>query len=250
MARFCPNCGTEVDETAVFCPTCGQPIDQEAEVEMPEAPAWPEPPAATPERGIEPESTQEAPLTQPPLAADEPEEPAEATASPAAPERPSFREQPTRVEDRPPVPPPAAAPVPRRPARGSERRAAASSVQLTPPVTLTGWLIGGGAVLAAIGLVVGLFPPGGVNPIDLLLLVGLLWIAATVFLSSAMPQFGQLRLTTLVIVLIGFGMALDRIGFGSAGAADLLLFLGTAAAAIGAVLLELGHDQPLGGPQS
>ena len=24
MARFCPNCGTEVDEHAVFCPTCGQ----------------------------------------------------------------------------------------------------------------------------------------------------------------------------------------------------------------------------------
>lgn len=243
MARFCPNCGTEVDETAVFCPTCGQPIDQGAEVEMPEAPAWPEPRvAAAPEGGVEPTSAQEAPV-QPALAADEPEEPAAATAPPpAAP--PEFREQPTRVEDRPAVP------MPRRPARGSERRGAASSVQLTPPVTLTGWLIGGGAVLAAIGLVVGLFPPGGVNPIDLLLLVGLLWIAATVFLSSAMPQFGQLRLTTLVIVLIGFGMALDRIGFGAAGAADLLLFLGTAAAAIGAVLLELGHDQPLGGPQS
>ena len=27
-ARFCPNCGTEVDETPRFCPTCGQPIDQ------------------------------------------------------------------------------------------------------------------------------------------------------------------------------------------------------------------------------
>ncbi len=64
-----------------------------------------------------------------------------------------------------------------------------------------------------------------------------------------MPQFGQLRLTILVILLVGFGMALDRIGLGATGAAGLLLFLGTAAAAIGAVLLELGHDQPLGGPQ-
>ena len=43
MARFCPNCGTEVDDTAVFCPTCGQPIDQASETEIPAAPAWPDP---------------------------------------------------------------------------------------------------------------------------------------------------------------------------------------------------------------
>ena len=35
MARFCANCGTEVDESAIFCPTCGQPIDEAAETEMP-----------------------------------------------------------------------------------------------------------------------------------------------------------------------------------------------------------------------
>ena len=44
--RFCPNCGTEVDETALFCPTCGQAIDQAAETAMPAAPAWPEPATA------------------------------------------------------------------------------------------------------------------------------------------------------------------------------------------------------------
>src|ERR671916_165927 len=47
MSRFCPNCGTEVDDTAVFCPTCGQPIDQEVESEMPPAPAWPDPEPST-----------------------------------------------------------------------------------------------------------------------------------------------------------------------------------------------------------
>ena len=31
MARFCPNCGTEVEDTAVYCPTCGQAIDQSTE---------------------------------------------------------------------------------------------------------------------------------------------------------------------------------------------------------------------------
>ena len=51
--RYCPNCGTEVDDTAAFCPTCGQAIDQAAETAMPAAPAWPEPagPASTPRAG-------------------------------------------------------------------------------------------------------------------------------------------------------------------------------------------------------
>jgi hypothetical protein len=55
---------------------------------------------------------------------------------------------------------------------------------------------------------------------------------------------------TLVVVLLAFGMAIDRIMFGGAGIGELLFFLGAAAAAIGAILLELGRDQPLGGPQS
>ena len=42
MVRYCPSCGTEVEDSAVFCPTCGQPIDQAAETEMPAAPTWPE----------------------------------------------------------------------------------------------------------------------------------------------------------------------------------------------------------------
>ena len=59
MSRYCPNCGTEVDETAVFCPTCGQPIDEAMETEIPAAPAWPEPqapvaPAEAPTRAIPP----------------------------------------------------------------------------------------------------------------------------------------------------------------------------------------------------
>ena len=60
--RYCPNCGTEVDDTAAFCPTCGQAIDQAAETAMPAAPAWPEPaapprphePAAAPAQSWEP----------------------------------------------------------------------------------------------------------------------------------------------------------------------------------------------------
>jgi nucleoside recognition membrane protein YjiH len=107
------------------------------------------------------------------------------------------------------------------------------------------WLIGGGALLAALGVLIGLLD-GVLNPVELILLVALLAIAAAVFFSARVPDIPNLRLVTLVVVLIGFGIALDRLGFGGAGVGELLLFLGTAAAAIGAIILELGRDQPLG----
>ena len=218
MARYCANCGTEVEDHAVFCPTCGQPIDQASETEIPAAPAWPEP-------------------------VDEgaPPAPFQAAAQPRW-------EEPTRTE----VPPPAAAPPPppaAEPIRPVPASAGPPPVPLTMPVTLSAWLIGGGALLAALGVIVGLFG-GFLNPVDLLLLVLLLGIAATVFLSANVPAIPHLRLITFAVVLVGFGMALDRLGFGTAGAGELLLFIGTAAAAIGAIILELGRDQPLGGPQS
>ena len=217
MSRFCANCGTEVEDLAVFCPTCGQPIDQASETEIPAAPAWPDP------------------------ALDEPAAPAPLPAA-----APARWEEPTRT-DVPPAPPaaPAAGPSPQPSGR---RGAPTVNVPVTMPVTLSAWLIGGGSAVAALGVVIGLF--GGVlNPIDLILLLLLIGIAATVFLSANVPAIPHQRLMTLVIVLIGFGTALNRIGFGSAGVGELLLLLGTAAAAIGAIILELGRDQPLGGPQ-
>jgi hypothetical protein len=112
------------------------------------------------------------------------------------------------------------------------------------PVTLSGWLIGIGAVLGVVGILIGLLD--GINPIDLILLLGLVAVAVVVFFPSVVATFQNLRLITLVIALIGFGIALDRLGFARAGPGELLLFLGTATAAIGAIILELGRDQPLG----
>ena len=230
MSRFCANCGTEVEDSAVFCPTCGQPIDQASDAEMPAAPAWPE---RAPVEGDAPASVEDA--------VDDAWQ--------------SRFEEPTRVE---PVQPAAGIDAPRAapppgphaadPAAGPPA-APRINVPFTMPVTLSAWLIGGGSALAALGVLIGLFG-GFLNPIDLVLLLFLIGIAVTVFFSASVPAVPHLQLVTLVVVLIGFGMALDRIGFGGAGIGELLLFVGTAAAAIGAIILELGRDQPLGVPQS
>jgi len=52
----------------------------------------------------------------------------------------------------------------------------------------------------------------------------------------------------MAVALIGLGVALDRIGFGSAGLGALLLFLGTAAVSAGALLAEIGRDSPMASP--
>jgi hypothetical protein len=233
MARFCPNCGTEVDDTAVFCPTCGQPIDQATETEIPPAPAWPDPPPPEPrpERAAEPfESTEPARWTDDDVV-------------------PARVEDPTRVEDVPQPSPAASAAPPPPPPAAADRRAPQVNLPVTWPVTLSAWLIGVGTFVAAVGVVIGLFR-GVINPIDLLLILLLLAIAVTIFFSTNVPAIPHLRMATMVVVLIGFGIAIDRIGFGAAGIGELLLFLGTAAAAIGCILVELGRDQPLGGSRS
>lgn len=286
MTRYCANCGTEVDESAIFCPTCGQPIEQDTETEMPAAPAWPEPEpraAAAPSPGPRSEPLPEPepeplPVPEPPAAApmsapaeesprwqgDDSADVAAPSAGPAIAASRSYRDEPAR--DAPPVERPAArteaqpvspAPPPSAPppgASGTERpsgRASgpAASVPFTAPVTLSAWLIGVGAALGALGAIIGLFDSTGAA-IDLLAFVALLGVAITVFFTTALPAIPHLRFITLVVVLVTFGIGLDRLGAGGAGAGDLLLFLGAAAAMIGAVLLELGHDQPLGGPQT
>ncbi|MFN2417346.1 MAG: zinc-ribbon domain-containing protein [Candidatus Limnocylindria bacterium] len=233
MARFCANCGTEVEDTAVFCPTCGQPIDQPtdqgSENEIPPAPAWPDP-TGDQGQGQEPEPDD---------------------ASPGDARQARF-EEPTRAEEAPPPaaaalsPPPTSTPPPR--ADHGQPSRTPINLPVTMPLTLSAWLIGGGAALAALGVIIGMFD-GFLNPVDLILLLALIGIAASVFFSANVPNIANLRLITLAIVLVGFGIGLDRIGFGGAGIGELILFLGTAAAAIGAILLELGRDQPLGGTQ-
>ncbi|HEX7171045.1 MAG TPA: zinc ribbon domain-containing protein [Candidatus Limnocylindria bacterium] len=253
MARFCPSCGTEVDETAVFCPTCGQPIDQDAETQMPAAPAWPEPderarpvepaPEPPPAAAVPPVDDRAAGWERGETPLREGYVPSDITG-----DEPSHVE-PTRVEPRPEFPRPPDPRVDPGPESRPEAGRPAVDLPITMPVTLSAWLIGIGAALGAVGALIGLFDGFG-SAIDLLALLALLVVAAAVFFSAALPAIPHLRFITLAVVLVAFGVALDRLGFGRAGAGDLLLFLGSAAAVIGAVLLELGHDQPLSGPQS
>jgi hypothetical protein len=212
MIHYCPNCGTEVDETAAFCPTCGQPLDEVRDGGQATIPRIREAPQRT---------AQPAP-SQPP--------PAEALTDPV---------EPTRSD---------AAEPPAGPEQGGVQTSSLPRVELpiTWPVMLSGWLIGVGAIIAALGLVVIFF--NYLNPIDLVLLVLLLLIAATVFLSASLPAVPHQRLATLSVALIGLGVALDRIGFGSAGLGALLLFLGTAGVSSGALLAEVGRDRPMANP--
>jgi hypothetical protein len=247
MARYCGSCGTEVDETAVFCPTCGQPIDDDAPTEMPGAPAWPEAaesdvdpdqPAAT-ESGPAPD--EEPPAAPQPEADGLADAPTRLEARPAPEERDATAERHDEPAQRQPGSAPAA--PPRR-----ERSRPRIDLPITAPLTLSGWLVGIGSALAVIGLII-ILVTTVLNVIDLLLLLGLVGVGATVFLSATLPAVPHVRLITLVVVLVAFGVALDRIGFRAGGVGELLLFLGSAAAAIGSIILELGQDQPLGGPR-
>lgn len=270
--RFCPVCGTEVDETAAFCPTCGQRLDAadtQAE-DIPAAPAWPQfepeperaheaaPEAqAAPEAESEPEAEPEVgsmPPTEPEPGSGPYTRPAGGTQPPAEEPHPEQ----TLTWDAPPTTPPAApwtaapppgpsAPPPVTTDQPERTGGSLEQVELpfTWPVTMSGWLIGVGALAGALSLLFDFRT--FVNPVALISFVLLLGVAATVFLSTHVPDFANRRLWVLVVVVAAFGVGLWRIGFG-AGFAAAVFFLATLAAAAGAIMLELGRDRPMGGP--
>ncbi len=202
--RYCANCGTGVDDDARFCPVCGQPIDP------PEAPI-PATPASTD------------------AAADLPGEP-ETEAEPEAP------------VEAPVAPPAATLPRPETPASMPAVAERASDLPFSLPTMLSGWLIGGGSLLAAIGLA-----PSLGRALSVILFVGLLWLAASVFLPDRLPEVPRERLVILAVAFIGLGMALDRTGFDPRGWETTFL-IGMLAVAGGALLVELDRDRPIPPP--
>lgn len=244
MARFCGNCGTEVDDDAAFCPSCGQPLAagaaEEVTAEIPPAPAWPAP---ADEEHDATEADVEAPVAEP--------EPSDAPVVAAQPPPADERRAAPPAAVAPPPPPAAPPPPPPSAASGGPGRPSQTQVDIpiTWPVTMSGWLIGGGAVVAALGFLTELFALRGagtaMSVIFLLLMLGL---AATVFFSSSVPAVPHLRLVTLGVGFAALGVALDRLGFNSAGIGTLLVLIGAGAACAGAVIAELGRDRPMAGP--
>ncbi len=281
-AAFCPSCGRpiaafEADDPAAAIPPAPawpeparppepeppapmandpEPMPPPAETSNPTTAGtppgvlgWNREPATPPPAEAPHDAFDAAPASPPPPMAphDAPEhEPPPVTQSRAAAPPPRAAGAP------PPVEPPTAPPPPAGPFPGAAgERSAGPQVELpiTWPVTLSGWLIGGGTFVAAVGFLADMFGfRGAGNVVNVLFLLLLLGVAATVFLSASMPAISHLRLATLCVSFLALGIALDRLGFSFAGFGTLLVLLGAAAAAAGAVILELGRDQPMAGP--
>lgn len=204
---------------------------------MPAAPAWPDPVTEDERRAVA-EPPPERPREPSPPIGDEPE----AWRN----ERGQVTMTSPQVADAQPPPASPAHPAPTHPPAARGAGQSAVNLPITWPVTLSGWLIGVGALLAVVGVVVGLVR-GAALPLDLVIALALLGIAATVFFAANLPAIAHLRLVTLGTAFIGVGIGLDRLMVGFADVGDLLLLLGTAAAAVGGALVEIGRDQPLGG---
>ena len=231
MARFCANCGTQVEEDARFCPACGEPIEPDAANALPPAPAWPAP---EPEPGAEqaahadgsPAVTEQSTLGPPP-------EPGHPSAGHEMPEASS--------------PPVAASP-----------RARPTPQGVTLPATLSGWLVGAGAAVAALSIFLPWVPFaerytagwGLASGLNVLLLLLLLAVAATIFFAEAVPRPAHLELAILAVALIGLGVGLDRLAIGGAAAGAILFTLGVLAASLGAILPLIGRDVQVGGPRA
>jgi hypothetical protein len=269
MARACANCGTEVDDDALFCPTCGEPIERGSEPDLPPAPDWPSAPpvnASGSAAGGQVAEPAYAPLDQEAVkerdatratstvdreaVAPPPGEPESAGPSPAAPAEadipPWRRGAAYRAATTPS--PAASGPIPPRP--GALRPEGI----IRPPTTLSGWLIGGGAFVAIVGMllpwvVAGTYTGswGLASGINLLFTLVVLAVLAVVFLPHLVPDPPERNLVLLAIALIGVGIGLDRLGLPLTGSGAMIFLIGMLACAAGAFLAQLGLDRAVGG---
>jgi hypothetical protein len=272
MARACANCGTEVDDDALFCPTCGEPIQRGGGPDLPPAPDWPSTTpigsggSAAPSRDAEPapapvapEPFEERDATRATPAVDyaeapPPAEPEPATQSPPAPtsatDVPPWRRGAAYRAASPPTPE-STGPFPPRP--GALRPEGIIRV----PTTLSGWLIGSGALVGVVGMLLpwitlGTYTAswGLASGINLLFTLVLLAVLVVVFLPHLVPELPQRSLVLLAISLIGVGIGLDRLGLPVTGSGAMIFLIGMLACAAGAFLAQLGLDRAVGGQLS
>lgn len=259
MARACANCGTEVDDDALFCPTCGEPIERGGEPDLPPAPDWP---SATPvstggsesaSRDVAPpqEPADEADVTRAESVVDRDAEPRGQPPSPGVAdvetEIPPWRRGAAYRASASPQPA-AGGPIPPRPG------ALKPEGLIHPPKTLSGWLIGGGALVAVVGMLlpwvysatyIGAW--GIASGINLLFLLVLLAVLAVIFLPHLVPEVPQRNLALLAVALVGAGIGLDRLGLPLTGSGAMVFLIGMLVFAAGAFLAQLGLDRDVGG---
>jgi hypothetical protein len=239
--RSCAHCGTEVDADAAFCPSCGRPLaDADRELQAP-PPTWP---AASGSAGGGGAATDEGAMSTATGETVPEEEPTAALRiPPELPRQTDWRRSAAVAEV---VRPAEAAPQAESPGAG---------LPLTWPRTVSGWLIGVGALVAAVAM----FLPwldadrytlawGLASAVNILFFLILLGVAATIFLSSSVPHLSVERLTILAIALIGLGIGLDRVSLPTSVYGALIFFVAMLGVAIGALLVELNADRPLRGP--
>ena len=125
------------------------------------------------------------------------------------------------------------------------------------PTTLSGWLIGGGALVGVIGMLLpwvvsGTYTGGWglASGINLLFTLVLLAVLVLVFLPHLVPDLPQRKLVLLAIALIGVGMGLDRLGLPLTGSGAMIFLIGMLASATGGFLSQLGLDRAVGGQLS
>ena len=121
------------------------------------------------------------------------------------------------------------------------------------PTTLSGWLVGVGALVA---LIATLLPWlsfvsyvaawGLASGIIVLFAIVLLAVLAAIFLAHILPDIPRRDLVFAGIGLLGVGIGLDRVGLGAAGIGAILFLAGSLAIAIGGFLSMLGMDRTLG----
>jgi hypothetical protein len=265
MARVCAQCGTEVDDDALFCPTCGQPVDREAEPDLPPAPDWPASPGVRSRPDLPPSAPRAEQKREPPVAAERREEEA-TTATPAVPAQdvagpapPAEAGEDTSVPPwrrgaayraATPEPPQATGPMP-APRPGPIRPEGI----LRPPETLSGWLIGLGALVGVVAMLLpwvisGTYTGGWglASAINLLFTLVLIGVLLAVFLPRVVPAIPQRELVLLAISLVGVGVGLDRLGLPLTGTGAMIFLIGMLACAAGAFLAQLGLDRRVGGP--
>jgi hypothetical protein len=279
MSQVCGHCGTEVEDEALFCPACGQPLAaEEAVPELPPAPDWPEapagsapPPTMTPEeahaawaRGRDASSALADPAADEPHG-DAPASPRdaafEAAAVPTPAPTPTGDEVPPwrrGVAARNPAPRPEETAPPADTAGATRAGAAPQPAGIvTTPTTLSGWLIGVGSLVGALALFLPWLQGVGYTALwglastpNILILILLLGVGASIFLAGVVPAFPHRSLANLAVTLIGVGIGLDAVARPVSAAGALIFLLALLVAAAGALLPELGLDRPVGGPQA